>query len=80
MPRDWDLPVTIKDGLSPALTLIHVFRLFAASPERETESDGGHGGTREKGRDKGNKRKEARISHFFIYNALMFDGIMTRIN
>lgn len=76
MPRDWDLPVTIKDGLSPALTLIHVFRLFAASPEGETESDGGHGGTRERGGGvRGNKRKEARISNFFIYNALMFDGL-----
>ncbi len=60
-----DLPVTIKGGLSPALTLIHSF-----SPVRclSRESDGGHRATR--GKEGGRKSKEARASFLFsrIFN------------
>lgn len=48
-----DLPVTIKDGLSPTLTLIHAFSLVRCLSR---ESDGGHRAT--KGKEERTKQQE----------------------
>lgn len=68
-----DLPVTIKDSLSPSSTLIHSLRLSVASLKKMTEVTEPRGGRRE-ARVKNRKREKAKqqeVLHYLVENPLM---------